>query len=238
MISANPTGHGRASRASGQRRNTPGVAEPQRGATLLLGMLLLALLSLSVTSAFSDNQWQLRLSKNQTAEQRAERAAHSALEWAENWLMSLPGDSRPAICTDICAPGEIILGAGRLPVAPELRSETWWLDNGHLDGFDPVGGTLLATRQKPGSPAGRWLIEEAHLAPENPATGVPAISYYRILARAPRMPRGKAVVLETVIARPWGAADWHDNLPGEGRHFCRQVGIPDHCGRLAWQRRQ
>ena len=233
-----PSSHGPAASATQRQWNRSHPVKPQRGATLLLGLLLLALLSLSVTSAFSDNQWQLRLGKNQTAEQRAERAAYSALEWAEDWLMSLPGDSRPAICSAACNAGEVILAAGRIPAAPEQRSETWWLDNGHPDGFEPVGGNLLATRQVPGSPAGRWLIEEVHVTPDDPVTGAPEISYFRILARAPRMPRGTAVVLETVVARPWGADHWHDELPGDGVEFCRQAGVPDQCGRLAWQRRQ
>lgn len=241
MRPANPPGCNPAGRAAGRlrrERKRPYAPKSQRGATLLLGMLLLALLSISVTSAFSDNQWQLRLAKNQTAEQRAERAAYSALEWAEDWLMSLPGDSRPAICSAACNAGEVILAAGRIPAAPEQRSETWWLDNGHPDGFEPVDGILLATRQIPGSPAGRWLIEEVHVTPNDPAAGTPEISYFRILARAPRMPRGTPVVFETVVARPWGAEHWHDELPGDGVEFCRQPGVPDHCGRLAWQRRQ
>ncbi len=241
MKPAIPSNRNQAGNAAGRLQKEwqrPCAPKPQRGAALLLGLLLLALLSVSVTSAFSDNQWQLRLAKNQTAEQRAERAANSALEWAEDWLMSLPGDARPATCNANCDAGEVIFAAGHVPTAPEQRSETWWLDNGHSDGSEPAGGTLLATRQIPGSPAGRWLIEETHVVPDDPVTGTPEISYFRILARAPRVPQGTAVVLETLVARPWGADHWHDELPGDGVEFCRQPGVPDHCGRLAWQRRQ
>lgn len=216
----------------------PVNAHAQRGATLLLGMILLAAFSLAVTNAFSDNQWQLRLSKNQSSEQRAAQAASSALEWAEAWLMSLPGESRAAVCTTTCDVDDIILGAGLGPAQPEQLRESWWLQHGFSDGFEPLSGVMLATRQLNGSPAGRWLVEEVHYSPEDPVTGDPAISYFRVLARAPRAPQGTPVLLESIIARPWGESVWSDALPGNGVRFCQNSGRPDHCGRLAWQRRQ
>lgn len=213
-------------------------AHRQRGATLLLGMLLLALFSLAVTNAFSDNQWQLRLGNNQSAEQRALSAATSALEWAEQWLMGLPGELRPPTCTLPCNSGVVIIAEGSGPARPEQRGEIWWLDNAFHDGMEPLSGTLLEPRQVPGSPGGRWLIEEVHFTPGDPLTGEPPTSYFRILARAPRAPRGAPVVLESIVARPWGMTDWQDDLPGNGPGFCRLAVSPEHCGRLAWQRRQ
>lgn len=216
----------------------PVRAQSQKGATLLLGMLILAMFSLAVTSAWSDNQWQLRLGKNQNAEQRALMAASSALEWAEAWLMSLPGETRPVVCTQTCDPDAVILATGLGPESPEKMAESWWLDHAYQDGIEPHSRSVLATRQLPGSPVGRWLVEEVHYSAGEQATGTPAISYFRVLARAARAPQGTPVVLETIIARPWGAAGWRDDLPRRGTRFCHQADSPARCGRLAWQRRQ
>ncbi len=216
----------------------PVTAHRQRGATLLLGMLLLAVFSLAVTTAWSDNQWQLRLGKNQSTEQRAVRAASSALEWAEAWLMNLPGDHRPVTCVAPCGPGEVILARGLGPDQPEQLAESWWLEHGYADGYEPVSRSVVAARQLPGSPVGRWLIEEVHFTAGDPADGAPDTSYFRILARAARAPQGTPVVLETIVARPWGAVDWRDALPRSEDRFCGDLAGSSPCGRLAWQRRQ
>ncbi len=211
----------------------------QTGAALLLAMLLLLLLSGVVTTAFSDNQWQLRIASHEVAEARAEAAARSALAWAEDWLLSRPGDQRPPPCPAACGAGTLVLAAGQAPADLESRGEAWWLGHAHADGIEPDTGVLLASRDHPGTPLGRWLVEEAHFEPANPAEpGQPDTSYYRIVARAARAPRGEAVVLEAIVARPWGDPAWLDALPGSSPGFCRQADAPVHCGRLAWRRRQ
>jgi Tfp pilus assembly protein PilX len=201
-------------------------------------MLLLALLSLAVGTAFSDNQWQLRISSNQWSEQRAEQAASSALSWAESWLMSQPGELRPLPCRSSCSAAQVILTDDALPPGLAGLNETWWLDNGHADGLEPASGTLLAARSIGGSPGGRWLVQEIHHEPADGAAGTPEISYFRVTARAPRAPRGTPVLLETIVARPWGSAAWRDALPASGSGFCSAPGVPAHCGRLSWRRRQ
>lgn len=211
----------------------------QRGAALVLALLLLLLLSGVVTTAFSDNQWQWRIASHQVSEERAEQAARSALTWAEDWLLSRPGDTRPLPCAAPCGTGAPVLGAGAAPARPERMNEAWWLNHGWADGYDPDAGASVTPRRRPGTPPGRWYVEEAHFEPGDPTDPTrPATSFYRVVARAARAPRGTPVVLEAVIARPWGQGAWSDALPADARRFCRQAPAPQPCGRMSWQRRQ
>jgi len=210
----------------------------QRGATLLLGMLLMAVLCLAVTSAFSDNQWQLRISANQANEARAVQAASSALRWGEDWLMNLAGTTRPTPCSSSCGADQPVLADGMVPATPTGLGEIWWLDRAHGDGREPVSAAHLADRRISGTPGGRWIIQELHHAPADLAAGRPAISYYRVVARAARVPRGTPIVLESIVARPWGAPQWTDALPRPPARFCDAADAPAHCGRLSWRRLQ
>lgn len=213
---------------------TPLHARRHRGASLLLALVLLSLLSLLVTTAFSDNQWQLRIATHEIAEARALRAARSALTWAEEWLLSRPGDARPLPCPGPCAPGAAVLGPGAMPHDPGRLDEIWWLEHGHADGFDPVDGALVADRGSRRTPLGRWIVQEARF--EAARGEHPARTWYRVVARAARAPRGAPVVLETIVARPWGEPGWTDALPAGDASFCRDPALHGPCGRLAWQR--
>jgi Tfp pilus assembly protein PilX len=212
---------------------------PQQGAGLLLALLLLTLLGGLVTHALQANQWQRRIASHEIAGARAEAAARSALEWAEQWLMHLPGDAPPA-CTPGCDPSLDPLGVAPVALAgfaPLLDlDERWWLDHAHADGFDPVSGSLLADRSSDQTPTGRWtVIPLAH--PEAPTAldSGREIRYYRVLARAVPARRGEPVLVETVVARPWGDPRWQDTLPAGGSAFCAAPDAPRPCGRLRWQ---
>ncbi len=219
-------------------RRVPVTALRQGGSSLLLGLLLLALLSLLVTNAVSENHWNWRIASHEVAEARAESAARDALAWAEDWLMSLPGDARPEPCSGECA-GVPVLAPGAVPASPETHGERWWLTNAHARGADPLTGGQLPTAGDPRTPPGRWLVEEAHFAPAGSlGAGVPDVGFYRIVARAARAPSGAPVVIEAVVARPWGDRAWSDPLPASGAAFCRGAGLPGPCGRMSWRRRR
>ncbi len=207
----------------------------QRGTSLVLGLVLLALLTLLVTTAASDSLWQGRITTNQLGEERALRAARSAVAWAEQWLMSLPGDQRPAACTSPCGAGGAIHAAGALPASLEGQDEAWWQNHAQGDGFDPATGTQREDRRRPGTPPARWLVEEVHV---EAGAGTDTTVYYRIVARAARAPRGRPVFLELLVARPWGDLAWADALPRDDVSFCVDMELSAPCGRMAWRRRQ
>ena len=211
---------------------------PQTGMALLLGLMLLAGLSLLALAAASDSGLQLQASRNVSSEQQAISAALSANAWAEHWLLSLDGSTRMAPCAAACGRTQPIRAANSYPPLPEYQGESWWLEHGHADGFDPVSGQRIALRHAGGQPVGRWIIEELmYQGPAEP--GQAALSYYRITARAVQRDSGTPIVVESILARPWGESHWRDDLPR--RHdqplFCLTLPHGTDCGRRAWQRR-
>ena len=102
---------------------TAGAVNNQRGSVLLLGLLFIAVLSLGVTTAFSDNRWQLKMSSNQWSEDRAIQAANSALNWGESWLMSQPGD----VQLSVNSPGNF-LSDESLALEAWDQGEAWGLN--------------------------------------------------------------------------------------------------------------
>lgn len=205
---------------------------------LLLGLLLLAGLSLLALAAASDSSLQLQASRNISSEQQALSAALSANAWAEHWLLSQDGSARVEPCLAACGNTQPVRAANSYPPLPEYQSESWWLEHGHADGFDPVSGQRIVLRYTADQPVGRWIVEELHY--QSPAdAGQPAVSYYRIIARAVQLGSGTPIVVESILARPWGHPDWRDALPR--RHdqplFCLTLPQGTDCGRRAWQRR-
>jgi hypothetical protein len=209
----------------------------QNGSSLLLGLLLLALLSLLVTNAVSENRWQQRVATHELGEARAESAARSAVVWAEDWLMSLPGDIRPDLCTGDCTVTPIH-APGSLPGAPERLDERWWLEHAYPQGTDPLTKAQSSATGDPRTPAGRWIVSEVHFAPAGTlGIGVPDVGFYRVVARAARAPAGTPIVIETIVARPWGDVNWTDPLPPTESSFCHVGGMSAPCGRMTWRRR-
>lgn len=210
----------------------------QTGMALLLGLLLLAGLSLLALAAASDSGLQLQASRNVSSEQQAISAALSANAWAEHWLLSRDGGTRIEPCPSACGTTRPIRAANSYPPLPEYQDESWWLEHGHADGFDPVSGQRIALRYAGDQPVGRWIIEELlYQPPAQP--GQAALSYYRITARAVQVDSGTAVVVESILARPWGESDWRDELPRQHDQplFCLTLPHDTDCGRRAWQRR-
>ena len=213
----------------------------QRGGSLLLALLLLALLSTLVTHVLQANQWQRRIATHEIAGARAEASAQSAVRWAEQWLMHLPGD-QPPVCLEPCDPELARLGtypdslAGLEPVLQ--LNEDWWLTHAHADGFDPSTKQRRAARGTGATPIGRWTVIPLEQPAKSPAAANPPdIRYYRVLARAVPAGRGQAVLIETIVARPWGDLRWQDRLPADGATFCARPDAPRPCGRLRWQQR-
>lgn len=213
----------------------------QRGVTLLLCVLLLAGLSLLALSAASDSQLQLRVMGNIDSEARALAAARSAGAWAEQWLFSLDGASPPPTCASDCTGAAPILAPGALPQHPGDHPENWWLSQAFADGHDPFTGQRLAPRAVRGTPVGRWLVQELHrdfvaAEQENPSA---ELVWYRVIARAAPAPSGSPVVVESIVARPWGEAGWQDALPRDAAltAFCQSLVHRMPCGRRGWRRR-
>jgi len=207
---------------------------------LLLGLLLMAALSLLALAASSDSVLQARMAENLQHSERSAISANSALAWAEDWLLALEGDVRPPPCSAPCPPGAVIQAVNSYPLTPESSTPEWWEAHGHPDGHDPVSGEQLAQKSGAQGAPGRWIVEEVwYEGAPGDASGRPAISYYRVIARGAGS-GAYAAVTESIIARPWGDAAWADAFPagiGEPR-FCNRQAPETPCGRLAWRQRQ
>ena len=213
------------------------LRQRQSGFVLLLSVLLLSVFGLMVGTAFSASQWQFRVQGNRNAEELALLAARSAQQWAERWLLSQEGSIRPLPCPAQCQPGQAIWSAEQLS-EPAQKTEIWWLDNAMADGFEPASGIRLEDRKSPRTPLGRWVISELHISPKETDTSPSTVVYYRITARAARTAKGTPVVLESIIARPFGDVRLSIPLsePAASARFCLLAGPSNQCGRMAWRR--
>lgn len=209
----------------------------ESGATLLLGLLLLTALSLLGLAAITDSTLQLRMAGNLEAEEAALQRARSALAWGERWLLSLDGAARPAPCAASCDPAVPIHEAHQ-GLVPERQEDRWWQDHSLADGHDPAQGRLVADRTPTSAPEARWRVEQLHVTPADGAT--PELAWYRVLAWAPRTGFTEPVLLESILARPWGDGAWRDALERSRAEpsFCMDLQVTVDCGRRAWRRRR
>ncbi len=216
-------------------RKVPSSARSQ-GSALLLSMVLLTALTLLGLAAVADGQLQVRVAGIQASVDQAERAADSALAWAERWLFSRRGDGRPDLCAAVCGAGTVIEDATAFPEHPEQANPDWWAQHGHPAGLDPVSGQTFFEKAE-SDPANLWVIGEIPVAAEHSQQGAFELGYYRVIARATD-PTGKQVVVtESIVARPWGNGEWSDALsrPVDSPGLCQRHALVP-CGRLAWRR--
>ena len=208
------------------------------GSALLICMLLLTALTLLGLAAASDAGLQSRMIGNQDMTRRTTGHADAALRWAESWLLGLEGEARPTPCSDSCEAGQVVRLPGVYPETPEHETSAWWQANGFRAGHDPESGIALDPALATVN-AG-WIIEEIHFTEAGDDGIEQDIAYYRVMSRAPYPASHRAVVVESVLARPWGDSSWSDGFPpAPGQTaICRQPGAPQLCGRMAWQMRR
>lgn len=210
-----------------------GVPATQIGMVLLLCLLFLMSLTLLGLSASSDTILQNKLSANLQETERAKQSAHSALTWAEHWLLEMDGPA-PATCSAPCN-GLNLHAAGNLPPHPESESFSWWLDQGHEAGINPLSGERIATLSSGSINPPAWIIEVVNSIP--PAeNGTPDLQvWYRILARGSGQSETAVSVIESMVVRSWPVyADPEspiNGVPGP----CPGADPTAVCGRFTWR---
>lgn len=212
-----------------------------RGIALLMGLVLLAAVSLLAVMAANGMLLQRRMSANFGAGSRALARATRSLEAARAWLNSRADFEREAGCIHACTLPVAIYSPGQLPRNPEFESADWWQTHGIASGHHPETGEPLTAGQPEATPP-RWIIEELRYEPAAAgATATPAgVGYYRILARATGGSPGSLAVTESIIARPWGGDVEPTPYPADGpvTAFCRQFDPAIPCGTMAWRLRR
>lgn len=206
----------------------------QSGAALIMCLLLLSALCLLGLSAASEHHMQVRMSENLDSGLARRFEAQHALDWAEAWLLGLPGAERPLVCQAECSPPDIIRQEGAFGPAPEHQDLDWWRHNGHAAGYLPGN--------EPSGFGGPWyLIEQVHLeSSTDPEPLQPETAYYRILARGSSASGSQNSVIEAVLARPWGHESLSNGFPPTPgtASFCMTEPVKPPCGRVAWRLRR
>jgi len=209
---------------------------------LVLGLLLLAALSLLAVMAARGMLLQRRMAANFEDRERALANANLATAAARAWLYSRPDVDRQADCTVDCLLPPAIHAAGELPADPEYEGAAWWRRNGQPAGLHPESAEAVGGGQ-PVTGSACWLLEELHFEAFDPPVEGPSIGgigYYRVVSRGDARQAGSIAVTESIVARPWQGdyrvADYPPQ-PGSER-FCRQFDPAVPCGTLAWRQRR
>lgn len=213
-----------------------------RGIALLMGLVLLAAISLMALMTANGMLLQRRMSANFGASNRALGRATRAATAARAWLNSRPDIERENDCLTGCLLPPAIRSPGELPPHPEFESAAWWRSNAIAAGSHPETGEPLDPEEMEIN-APRWVIEELHYAPlPGAASGssIAGVGYYRILARSSGDSPGSLAVTESIVARPWDGD--YEPLPyppdAPPARFCRQFDPAVPCGMQAWRQRR
>jgi Tfp pilus assembly protein PilX len=213
-----------------------------RGIALLMGLVLLAAVSLLALMAANSMVLQRRMSANFGAQSIALAQAARATAAARAWLESRADVEREPGCLTHCLLPRAIHGPGELPRHPEFESAAWWRVNGLPAGIHPESGESLTPNATEDNPP-FWIIEELRYEPR-PATSTGAtfagIGYYRIFARGHGGSATSLAFTETIVARPWDGE--YDPLPypvtGPTGEFCGQFDPSTPCGTQSWRQRR
>lgn len=212
-----------------------------RGIALLMGLVLLAAVSLLAVMAANGMLLQRRMSANFGANGSALAQATRAVEAARAWLDSRADFEREAGCINDCLLPAAIYGFGQLPRHPEFESAAWWQTHAFATGHHPESGEPLIAGIAETRPP-RWLIEELRYEPATATTAatVGGVGYYRILARGSGGSPGSLAVTESIIARPWDGQFEPAPFPADVPVgvFCSQFDPAIPCGTLAWRQRR
>jgi Tfp pilus assembly protein PilX len=205
----------------------------QAGMVLLLCLIFLTALTLLGLSASAEAILQNQLAANLQEAERAKQSALSALSWAEDWVLGLDGTT-PETCSTACD-GLKIHAQGGLPVNPEFNDLSWWLEQGHEAGIDPLTGELVSKIAGNNINPPVWIIEAVHeISPTESGTTDLQV-WYRILARGNGRTDAGISVVESIVVRSWTSIENTEpaetGIPGR----CPGAEPDTKCGRISWR---
>jgi len=205
----------------------------QTGMVLLLCLIFLMALTLLGLTASADAILQNKLASNLKDSERAKQSALLALTWAENWLLEFEG-APPESCLTRCD-GIYVHVNGGLSPRPESENYSWWIEQGHEAGIDPLTGERTATISSDSAYAPFWVIESVQNIPPS-ENGTPELqTWYRILARGSGQTDAAVSVVESIIARSWPDVGDTGSADTAGQDPCPGAEPSSVCGRFAWR---
>ena len=134
------------------------------------------------------------------------------------------GGIAPETCSTSCDDLKIH-APGDLPAGSEFKDLSWWLDQGHEAGIDPLTGERVALITNDSRHPPVWIIEAIHevLPAESGATDLQV--WYRILARGHGRTDAGISVIESIVVRSWAGTS----------ELCPGSEPTANCGRVAWR---
>ncbi len=172
----------------------------QRGAILVIALLMLLVLTLLALAAMNMSFSQERMAGNARNVNTAFQAAEAGLRDGEQWLTDRV--ARPDPC--VAAPCEVYDRAG-LPdlavEAPDLRflDDTWWEDNGRSYGVDTVAPAIDGVARAPDT-----VIENYAFVPDSLTVGAgppTGRDFYKITSRGTGGVEAAQAVVESTFTR-------------------------------------
>ena len=132
-------------------------AQRQKGATLVIAVLILVLIMMTGITAVSTSNTQFRLAGNLQFEDSAMSHAETAITTAENWLSTGTNYAHAGFSAYDAATSPHLLPIGRLAGLASPRNSALtmaWRDSADADGGNPANSISVG-----GNPAQRYYIE-------------------------------------------------------------------------------
>jgi Tfp pilus assembly protein PilX len=200
---------------------------------LLLCLIILTVLALIGLSASRESIMQERLASNLKETEAVRQAALAAQIWAEDWLLNTHG-SPPEVCPEPCD-GLFLHAPGSLPPHPEYETWSWWANNGHEAGIDPLGDERLEVISGDIANPPRWVIEMLHEDPGQSNDNARQTIWYRILVRSSGRTSSLVSVVESIVVRAWPCADKRGRSEDISQGANPETTLVSACGRVAWR---
>ncbi len=183
-------------------RLRPGSIHKERGAVLIVGlMLLLVLVILSVTASQSA-LIQERLAGNFRDLSLAFESAEAGTRWSTAWLQSLGRTalSRPFPCSTGCDSVSRVWETGVYPSSPTAMDATW--NTARAYGIDPTDDSSLSVSVPLVYSQPRYIMEQQQFLRDDLA-GDPqkGVAFYRVTSRGLGARPNSTAIVRAVIAK-------------------------------------
>jgi len=165
----------------------------QRGATLIIAMVLLVIITLISVSAMQQSAVEEKMSNNFHDHELAFQAAESALIEGQNWLLALGSEPTPV---DTCGAQPCVLTLSPTQYAEE-QTAAWWQSAANTAVITSTAINNVASQP-------RYYIEFYRFVPDSPGVGqgIPTgVHFYRVSARGVGKNASTQVIIQSTVAR-------------------------------------
>lgn len=153
----------------------------QRGAALIMGLLVLVIMILLTLTATGSTMMQNRMAGQFRDSSLAFQASEGASRWGMMWLLSLDGAFRPFPCAGTCNADSRVWAVGEYPFEPAHEDSLWTAARSY--GIDPADDQAVSPPQSIPMVAAQpqYIIEELYFERDDLA-GPPqlGVAYYRV----------------------------------------------------------